>query len=133
MNTTDSSGLDFQACQTFDGRAMRVSLGKRTGRATILFTPEWTDAERDVPDSFPWVDDVKYYVNLNPVESATWRKVLNGESIAAIAHDEGISRQAVYARIRGNSQGQGGMIAKNFWVLLWWQLRQGLLTPNSHS
>ena len=112
---------------------MRVSLGKRNGRATILFTPEWTDAERDVPDSFPWVDDVKYYVNLNPVESATWRKVLNGESIAAIAHDEGISRQAVYARIRGNSQGQGGMIAKNFWVLLWWQLRQGLLTPNSHS
>jgi hypothetical protein len=35
-----------------------------------------------------------------------------------------VKRSAIYARICGNSKGQGGMIAKNFWVLLWWLCRQ---------
>ena len=57
---------------------------------------------------------------------------LAAKSVASIAKEEGVSRAAIYARIQGNSRGQGGMIAKNFWVLLWWRLRQQFFTTQSH-
>jgi hypothetical protein len=69
----------------------------------------------------------RLYVNLNPLEAETWKKVLKGQSIRDIAREERVSRQAVYSRIVGNSKGQGGMVSKNFWVLLWWLLRQRIL------
>jgi hypothetical protein len=62
----------------------------------------------------PWLDDPRYYVNLNEVEQRTWRRLLSGASINAIANEEGVSRSAVYARILGNRYGHGGMIGKNF-------------------
>jgi hypothetical protein len=34
------------------------------------------------------------------------------------------SRTAIYERIRGNSKGHGGMIAKNLYVAIWWRTRQ---------
>ncbi len=70
------------------------------------------------------MNKTKLYVNLNPVEARTWRQILSGKSISAIAREEGVSRAAIYSRIVGNSKDQGGMIAKNFWVLLWWHFRR---------
>src|ERR1017187_2865836 len=66
----------------------------------------------------------RLFVTLTPIERETWRKILGGQSIASIAKEEGVSRAAIYARIEGNGKGQGGMIAKNFWVLLWWLMRR---------
>jgi len=41
-----------------------------------------------------------------------------------IATAEGVSRNAVYERIRGSSKRHGGMAAKNPYVAIWWRLRQ---------
>ena len=90
----------------------------------LLLPPVWTTGGQTRTQSSPWIDDSRYYVNLNQLESRTWRRILSGVSIAAIAADDGVSRQAVYARIQGDAKGRGGMISKNFWCLLWWRLRQ---------
>jgi hypothetical protein len=59
--------------------------------------------------------------NLNRTERRTWILLLLGQSIVEIARKEGISRAAIYERIRGNFQGQGGMIRKNDYVHIWWR------------
>ena len=71
-----------------------------------------------------WLDEPRLYINLNEVERRTWRQILSGVSINGIAEGEGVSRTAIYERIQGNRFGHGGMIGKNFWVLLWWRLRR---------
>ena len=101
-------------------------MGRRNGRSVALFTPDWSERG-------PWqmrqsrqknyLDDPKYFVNLSAIERATWRQILSAQSIASIAKEEGVSRSAIYSRIEGNRLGQGGMIGKNFWALLWWRLR----------
>ena len=109
-----------------------MSVGRRNGQPAAFFSPPFGDVE-EAPEQ-PEIQFLeKLFINLNAVERETWRKILSAQSVASIAKEEGVSRQAIYARIQGNRKGQGGMIAKNFWVLLWWQLRQRLLTPNSHS
>lgn len=90
----------------------------------MLLPQSWTDNSAETTHSGLWIDDPRFYVNLNEVERRTWRQILSATSINAIAAEEGISRAAVYSRIQGNSKGQGGMVAKNFWCLLWWRLRQ---------
>lgn len=60
--------------------------------------------------------------NLTPLERSTWERLMDGSSIAEIAGQDSIKCSAVYARIRGNSKGQGGMISKNEYVALWWSL-----------
>jgi hypothetical protein len=124
VTDSDASVIRFQTCNTLAGSSHGVGIGRRNGHPVAFFSPDWTDHRRDDQLPYSWLDDTRYYVNLNPIEQRTWRKVLNGESIASIAQDEGVSRQAVYDRIKGNAKGHGGMIGKNFWVLLWWRLRQ---------
>jgi hypothetical protein len=122
MDVSDSS-IHFQTCRTLDGRRVQIECGRRNGAATILLTPDWNDGGPRPAPSMPWLDDSRYFVNLNELEQQTWRQILSGRGIAAIARDEGVSRQAIYARLVG-THGYGGMIGKNFWVLLWWRLRQ---------
>lgn len=90
----------------------------------MVLSPIWADGGPKRALSSPWLDDPRFYVNLNALERRTWRQILSGASIAVIAAEEGVSRAAIYTRIQGNSFGHGGMIGKNFWVLLWWRLRQ---------
>jgi hypothetical protein len=106
------------------GSSHQIGIGRRNGRPAAFFSRHWTEDMRADQLPYPWLDDARYYVNLNAVEQRTWRKLLNGQSISSIAQDEGVSRKAVYDRIQGNAQGHGGMIGKNFWVLLWWRLRR---------
>jgi len=128
----------FRYCRRLDGKLEPVDVAKRNGRRVPYFHPSMTEPASnqngDEPDAGKdFASQSRFFVNLNPVERETWRKILSAQSIASIAKEEGVSRAAIYSRICGNSKGQGGMISKNFWVLLWWQLRQRLLTsPNHH-
>lgn len=122
--------LDFQRYRRLDGSVERVSLGRRNGRPIVILPPSCTEPpEKEQPMEI--CEQSRLYVNLNPLEAETWKKILKGRSIRDIAREEGVSWQAVNSRIVGNSKGQGGAIKKNFWVLLWWLVRQGITTPHA--
>ncbi len=125
MNQQAADALYFQACRTLDGRAERVPMAKRNHMAAVVLSPEWMDGGPVLAVTEDWFDNPKYYVNLNDIESRTWRQVLAGMSLSTIAREERVSRQAIYSRIAG-THGYGGMISKNFWVLLWWRCRRSL-------
>jgi hypothetical protein len=93
--------------------------------------PVWAEGGPTGVPSSPWLDDPRFYVNLNQIESRTWRQILSGLSLKAIAEGEGVSRSAIYNRILGNRFGHGGMVGKNVWVLLWWRLRRRLAEEDS--
>lgn len=123
MPHIDFETIRFRVCRDLRGDLRPLSIGKRNGQPSI-FLPRSLDGAEDASDSPEFDEQSRLFVNLNPVERATWRKILAARSIASIAQEEGVSRAAIYARIQGNRRGQGGMIGKNFWVLRWWQLRQ---------
>jgi hypothetical protein len=126
VSTSDQFITSFRTCKTIDGRSETVPVAKRGGHAVVVLSPIWADGGPKSELSSPWLDDPRFYVNLNPIERRTWRRILSGASIAAIGAEEGVTRATIYTRIQGNSFGHGGMIGKNFWVLLWWHLRQGM-------
>jgi hypothetical protein len=116
----------FRRCQTIHGSSAAVSIGRRNGQRAIFLCPSWQDGGPEPRLSCPWIDDPRLYINLTDVERRTWYLILSGVSLSGIAHSDGVSRNAIYERIQGNRFGHGGMIGKNFWVLLWWRLRQRL-------
>jgi hypothetical protein len=118
--------VHFTRCQTIHGYPDTVSHGRRNGQRALFFSPPWQDGGLVPRPSCPWLDDPRFYINLTEVERRTWRQILSGVSLSAIAKSDGVSRNAIYARIQGNRFGHGGMIGKNFWVLLWWRLRRRL-------
>ena len=122
----------FQRYRRLDGSIERVTLGRRNGRLLALLPPSCTEPP-DHDEAKEIFEQSRLYVNLNPVEAETWKKLLQGQSIRDIALEEGVSRQAVYARIAGNSKGQGGMVSKNFWVLLWWLHRRRINGYEKHD
>jgi len=122
--------LRFRRCRDLHGNPVSLTIGRRNGQPAAFLRPLSEDP-LPAPEPREIEPQPKLFVNLNPLESETWRKLLAAQSIASIAKEEGVSRPAIYARIQGNNKGQGGMIAKNFWVLLWWRLRQQLLSSNS--
>jgi hypothetical protein len=123
MSLDDFESFRFKTCRDLYGGVRPISTGRRNGRPAIFFPPGIADptVPTDAPDL---LEQERLFVNLNPLERQTWRKILSAQSIATIAKEEGTSRAAIYARIEGNRKGQGGMIAKNFWVLLWWLMRR---------
>ncbi|MBI3411843.1 MAG: hypothetical protein HY040_26220 [Planctomycetes bacterium] len=124
MTTSDPITLAYRSCRTLDGHAESLAIAKRGGRVVVALPAIWADGGPRRAPSSPWLDDPRFYVNLNATECRTWRRILAGASIAAIAAEDGVSRAAIYERIQGNRFGHGGMIAKNFWCLLWWRLRR---------
>jgi hypothetical protein len=115
--------LRFHRYRDFSGQVHRTTGGRRNGKPAIFFSPTSFEPE-PAPDTPDYSEEPRFFLNLNAVERATWKRLLSAQSIASIAEQDGVSRPAIYARIEGNGKGQGGMIAKNFWVLLWWRLRQ---------
>lgn len=123
MAEFESEAGCLQQYRRLDGSIERVSLGRRNGRLLAILPPSCTEPPGH-EETLEIYEQSRLYVNLNPVETETWKKILKGQTIRDIARDEGVTRQAVYSRIAGNSKNQGGMIGKNFWVLLWWLLRR---------
>jgi hypothetical protein len=125
VTTVDNLAV-LRLCKTLDGRTERLSIIKRGGRRAVSLSPAWSDGGPGRTEANSWLDDPRYYVNLTATERRTWRQILSGVSLSAIADTEGVSRAAIYERIQGNRFGHGGMIGKNVWVLLWWRLRKRL-------
>lgn len=130
MQSNDSDILTFQSCSGLDGRVYKIEIIKRNGQLVPLLTPSLTAYSEMGREEDDEIKAEKLFRqlshNLTKVERRTWKKLLmEGNSIAKVAIEEGVSRNAVYERIRGNSKGQGGMIAKNDFVALWW-LRRSL-------
>lgn len=126
MPNQDFETLRFRVCRDLHGAMQNVSGGKRNGKPAIFFPQRTTEAAPPTTPEPDICEQARLFVNLNPLERQTWCKILSAQSVASIAKEEGVSRAAIYARIQGNIKGQGGMIGKNVWVLLWWRLRQRL-------
>lgn len=129
--TTSDPLATFQSCRTLDGHTEPIAFARRGGRRVATMNPVWAEGGPSVVPSCPWIDDPRFYVNLNQIESRTWRQILSGLSIRAIAEGEGVSRSAIYNRIAGNRLGHGGMVGKNVWVLMWWRIRRRLTEAGS--
>jgi hypothetical protein len=127
MDTDLVQTLFFQRCADLKGAGQQLHMGRRNGRPSV-FLGRCFDHPPDEEVSVTALSEREHlFVSLNPVERSTWEKLLAAQSISSIAAEEGVSRAAIYARIQGNRFGQGGMIGKNFWVLLWWRLRQQMM------
>jgi hypothetical protein len=118
VNAPTSDVFYYRACCDLFGNARPVSIGKRNGIPTVFVPPAGQSDTPPPATSFEWLDTPKYYVNLNEIERRTWHQVLSGLSISAIARNERVSRQAIYTRLLG-TRDCGGMIQKNYWVLVW--------------
>ena len=114
----------FKTCRDLYGGVRQIGVGRRNGRPAIFFPPDIAEPIAEADSAPDLREQERLFVNLTPIERETWRKILGARTIASIAKEEGVSRSAIYARIEGNGKGQGGMIAKNFWVLLWWLMRR---------
>lgn len=126
MQHDDSTeDLRYGRYRTLDGSEEKASLARRGGKLILSVAPGAHEPTLDDPRPPAWEDDGRYYVNLNETERRTWRMILQGRNESEIARAENVSPQAIRARIQGNSRGQGGMIRKNFWVLLWWLAKSG--------
>jgi hypothetical protein len=123
--------LRFRRCRDLHGNAVHLTVGRRNGKSAVFIHPS-VEEPAEAPEPREFCTQERLFVNLNPLERQTWRKILCAQSINSIAEEEGVSRQAVYARIQGNRRGQGGMISKNAWVFLWWWFRQRLFIEQNY-
>lgn len=127
MEYNDAEVILFQVCRILDGTVHNVTIGKHNGRPAAFFAPSITDFSPQVDNNVNQQKANKLFkelsAGLTETERRTWKKLIAGRSIAEIAKEEGVSRAAIYERIRGNSRAQGGMIAKNDYVAVWWCLR----------
>jgi hypothetical protein len=124
MPHDDLDIFKFRAYCDLAGNRQSISYGRRNGRRSVFLPRSFGEPAGSDTRPIDYDEQNRLFINLNSLERQTWRKILSAHSIANIAEQEGVSRAAIYARIQGNAKGQGGMIAKNFWVLLWWRLRQ---------
>ena len=111
-----------------NGTVRSVPIGKRSGYHVPMFAPGDFDptGSRDDETHQLSFDELLEAVsgNLTPKERRTWHRILKGASICQVAREDGVSRAAVYERIRGNSKKGGGMVVKNPFVAIWWIRRQ---------
>jgi hypothetical protein len=133
MQKDDFQILRFRVFRDLHGSVQSAGGGRRNGRPAVFFPQSLSEPPDLAAEQTDLCDQQRLFVNLNPLERETWRKILQAQSIASIAEQEGVSRAAIYARIQGNNKGQGGMVAKNFWVLLWWLARQRSLSQKRHD
>ena len=133
MQKDDFQILRFRVFRDLHGSVQSAGGGRRNGRPAIFFPQSLSEPPDPAAEQTDLCDQQRLFVNLNALERETWRKILQAPSIASIAEQEGVSRAAIYARIQGNNKGQGGMVAKNFWVLLWWLVRQRSLLQKHHD
>lgn len=124
MERDSLEAIVFQRFCDIRGRQHSLGVGRRNGRITVFFSRQGDDVSTEMDRRADFSEQPKLFVNLNRRQADTWKKILRGQSISGIADEEGVSRQAIYSRIQGDRNGNGGMISKNYWVLLWWRVRR---------
>lgn len=120
--------LVFRSYRSFDGTIQPLDVGKRNGHPAAIFHPSLISAAPGGAGNGDGHRASKrirraFFSGLTRIERRTWAKALEGKSFREIAREEGVSRTAIYERFRGNSKGQGGMIAKNPYAAVWWHFR----------
>jgi len=118
----------FRYARRLDGSLEPIDVARRNGRLVPQFDPSWTTPPAELNESASEFDELIAEITngLTAAEVRTWLKLVDGISVDAIATEEGITRSAIYERIRGNSKQQGGMVKKNDYVRIWWERRQNL-------
>jgi hypothetical protein len=118
-NKSPDESFVFQQYRRIDGAVQPVGLIRRNRRPTLQFPPAIVDfpvyAEaEETPEYGELVDEVCQ--NLNDIERQTWLRIIDGRSILGIAAEEGVSRAAIYDRIKR-------MVEKNSYCAIWWRLK----------
>jgi hypothetical protein len=117
--------------KSISGKTHPMRLGKRNGRPSAFFEPSWTtggiDEENNTMIS-TFALPLNTFDGLTDIERGTWASLLTTNNISLTSAELQVTRQAIYARIRGRNS-QGGMIKKNKWVARWWVLRQKSRNP----
>jgi hypothetical protein len=123
----------FRRVCTIAGDVEVVQIVRRNGILVPLLKMPGTAAARqtDRSDLLPLYRELMY--GLSRLERRTWVPLLLGRSIEDVAQMQGVSRQAIYARIRGNSKNQGGMIRKNDYVDIWWRTQRHSHSRTKHA
>ena len=114
-----NESLYFHSCCRIDGAVEPVDLIRRNRRPELQFPPAivefplYLEAE-EAPEYRELIDEVCQ--NLSEIERRTWLRIIDGRSILDIAAEEGVSRQAIYDRIKR-------MVEKNSYCAIWWRLK----------
>lgn len=115
----------FRYCRRLDGSLVPVDLARQGGRVVPRFDPSMFEPQSDTGEESQeyreLVDEVTQ--NLNDTEHRTWLRILDGIPILEIAAEDGVSRAAIYDRIRR-------MVRKNDYVAIWWRLKNKV---NQHA
>lgn len=119
MENIENEAFEFHQCRRVNGAVEPVNLIRRNRHPELQFPPDivefplYTEAEETL-EYRELVDEVCQ--NLNEIERRTWLKIIDGRSILDIAAEEGVSRPAIYDRIKR-------MVEKNEYCAIWWRLK----------
>jgi hypothetical protein len=119
MDTPDYDTHYFRYCRRLDGSLEPIDLAKRNQRRVPRFHPSVIEAPESEPEESAEYRELVEEVsqNLNAVERRTWLKIIDGRSTLDIAAEDGVSRAAVYCRLKA-------MVRKNAYVAIWWRLKK---------
>lgn len=120
----DHDVVKFRLYRSFNGSFSPLDVVRRNRKVVPSFRPRSFEPGSE-PDLHPRRNQLPArLLNLTPIQARTFDHILKGKSIAEIAREEGVSRSAIYQRIKG-TRGRGGMISKNPWAYIWWVLQLG--------
>src|SRR3954467_6450380 len=102
-----------------DGRLQIGNHARQAGRPTLRCMPPLPVHEEPATPTTSSQTLPGKTLNLTPRQARTWLAILSGKNLSEIAREEGVSRAAIYCRIRGTN-GRGGLIERNLWALIWW-------------
>jgi hypothetical protein len=125
----DSTGNDesrqFRLYRNSDGSIEPLGAVRRNGVAVPRLSSQENSTNQPSRHSTLLQTYRELMQGLNSTERRIWVKLLLGLSVDEVAAMFGVSRAAIYSRIRGDRKGYKGLIAKSKNVAIWWDRRQG--------
>lgn len=119
MENIESEVLQFHQYRRIDGAIEPVDLIRHNRRREIQFPTDIVEyplfVEAEQSDEYKELLD-EVCQNLNEIERRTWLRIIDGGSILDIAAEEGVTRPAIYDRIKR-------MVEKNSYCAIWWRLK----------
>ncbi len=104
FENSDPETTYFRYVRDQNGKLVPVNFARRNRRLVPYFPPSMTEpAPTTDPEELPNYRELieELTQKLNPVERRTWFLIIrDGKSIKEAAAEEGVSRQAIYDRLR---------------------------------